>query len=323
MSRTSLTDQLVDLRRARTGENPSQAVPAVRAALASLSADDRAALVAALRDGVPVSDRIADALLPAATTTAQRELEARVLQAVSDSAGYLHLRPPASITRSAHAVAAVQLDGPVVRLHPAPLAVGPLLYELLPRTEAGQLLGLPGLRSRQHPRSAELFLVHEPGASVVLAGVDATGWEAAQRYVRALLEHRGVPTERITGPALTAAERAHLAEHGAVAGPADAGSALLRRVHLFAAAPWLRVWGTDGQWWLDRPGDDDPAGTADRLLHPVFGLPGFGRSVDGPDVVSLSDGATTVHLRAVQAPDPVLDERMAALRWPREYTPWE
>ena len=33
MSRTSLTDQLVDLRRVYTGENLSQAVPAVKAAL--------------------------------------------------------------------------------------------------------------------------------------------------------------------------------------------------------------------------------------------------------------------------------------------------
>src|SRR5690348_1629170 len=185
MARLSITDQLADLRRTYTGENLSQAVPAVRAG----------------------------ELLPDATAEAQQQLEAKVLLAGCAAASVLQLMPPASIVRPAHAFRTVE-PGEELKLHLNDRALGPLLFELLPRTEGGFGMGVAGLQHRQHRRSAELTTGN---AAVVLVGVDEAAWDLGMRYVRWMHDHRGVEYVDGGGSDEEVAESA-------------TGSALLRRV---------------------------------------------------------------------------------------------
>lgn len=320
MSRTSLTDQLVDQRRVYTGENLSQAVPAIKAALGACSADDRDRVIDALRGRAPLSDRLRVALLPEALSTAQRELEAAVLKVASDAAAHLQLRPPASMLRPAHAFRAVEPFA-VPRLHLADHALGPLLYELLPRIEQTWVSGVPGVRVRQHPRSVELYLRDDPDVRIVLAGVDAAAWDVGMAYVHRLLTDRNLDSVFADGE-LTDPERAHLAEYGRSPGPAVLGSALLRRTHLFARTPWLRSWSQGTQWWLEWPAGLGLVWTSDRLADPVFGLADVADAPSAAGGLGLAVGPNTLFLREVDSPDPAHEEALGAMDWPAGVTGW-
>ncbi|MBB4964291.1 hypothetical protein [Saccharothrix violaceirubra] len=310
MARSSLTDRLVDLRRGYTGENLSQAVPAVRAAL---HADDVRRRVAAALDGVGTARGL---VLPDAEDDAQRALECVVFQAGTDAGAHLQLRPPASMLRPAHAFRAAE-PGPLSRLHLTGYALGPLLFELLPREEDGWLAGVPGLRTRQHPRSLELVLL-DTEASVVFAGVDARRFAEGMDYVRTLMTGRGLTGVFVDGP-LSAAERDHLAEFPR---PTGLGSALLRRPHLFADTPWVRSWSQGDTWWVEWPESVGVTGVVDRLLDPVFGFANV-REVPGvAGGLGLSDGWRELFLRVVDGPDPAHEEALAAADWPEGVTGW-
>ncbi|GLY49603.1 hypothetical protein [Lentzea sp. NBRC 102530] len=257
MARLSITDQLADLRRTYTGENLSQAVPAVR-------------------DGDPP--------LPAAGTPAQAQLEAKVLLAACTAASMLQLMPPASIVRPAHAFRTVE-PGEPLKLHLHDRALGPLLFELLPRTEGGFGMGVAGLQRRQHRRSAELTT---GDAAVVLVGVDEAAWDLGMRYVRWMHEHRGVEYVDGGGTDEEVAESA-------------TGSGLLRRVHLWHDASWLRALPMGGAWfveWAGGPARDD---IERELAHPEFGI----------------TGQTT--LRRQDAPAQDVEEGMRTYPWPEEF----
>jgi len=257
MARLSTTDQLADLRRTYTGENLSQAVPAVR-------------------DG--------DALLPDATTDAQLQLEAKVLLAGCAAASMLQLMPPASIIRPAHAFRTVE-PGETLKLHLGDRALGPLLFELLPRTEGGFGMGVAGLGHRQYRRSAELTT---GDAGVVLAGVDEQAWNLGMRYVRWMHEHRGVEYTDGGGNDDEVAEAA-------------TGSALLRRVHLWHDASWLRALPMGGTWfveWAGGPAEDE---IRQKLGHPDFGT------------------TRPVTLRRIDAPTEDVEEGMRSYPWPEEF----
>ncbi|GAB2844724.1 hypothetical protein [Lentzea nigeriaca] len=256
MARLSITDQLADLRRAYTGENLSQAVPAVR-------------------DGE---------LLPDATTEAQRQLEAKVLLAGCTAASTLQLMPPASIIRPAHAFRTVE-PGEIPRLHLGDRALGPLLFELLPRTEAGYGMGVAGLTHRQYRRSAELAT---PDAAVVLAGVDEGAWDLGMRYVRWMHEFRGV--EYVDGGGTDEA----VAE-------AATGSALLRRVHLWHDASWLRALPMGAGWFVEWPGGPAEDEIRAKLAHPQFGT------------------TLDITLRRTEPPARDVDEAMRTYPWPEEF----
>ncbi|GAA1352716.1 hypothetical protein [Saccharothrix algeriensis] len=312
MSRSSLTEQLADLRRAYTGENLSQAVPAVRAVLHDLPADRRERVVDALRGRADARGLF----LPDAPTDDQRALECVVLQTATDASAHLQLRPPASMLRPAHVFRAVEpADRP--RLHLAEHALGPLLYELLPRHEDRWVAGVAGLRVRRHPRSVEVRLL-DLDAGVVLAGVDDRAWAAGMTYVRTLLKGRDLHGPFAEGP-LSDAEREHLAEFPR---PTGLGSAVLRRYHLFTAAPWLRSLPQLDRWWLEWPESLGVAAVADRLLHPVFGLP---RAVEAPSPaggLGLTTGWHDLYLREVDPPDPAKEEALGAVEWPEGVTGW-
>ncbi len=312
MARSSLTEQLVDLRRTYTGENLTQAVPAVKAVLHDLPGDRRERVVDALRGKADVRGLF----LPDAEEDDQRALECVVLRAGLDAGGHLQLRPPASMLRPAHAFRAVE-PGRHPRVHLTDHALGPLLYELLPRRDESWVAGVPGLRVVHHPRSVELRLVGLD-AAVHLAGVDQRAWDDGMRYVRNLLKGRAMAATFIDGP-LTAVERDHLAE---TPYPTGVGSAVLRRYHLFAAAPWVRALAQDDRWWVEWPASLGVPKVADRLLHPVFGLPG---AVEVPSVgggLGLSTGWYDLFLREVDGPDPEHEDALAAVEWPEGVTGW-
>lgn len=256
MARLSTTDQLADLRRAYTGENLSQAVPAVR-------------------DGD---------LLPDASTEAQQQLEAKVLIAGCTAASMLQLMPPASIIRPAHVFRTVE-PGETLRLHLNDRALGPLLFELLPRTEAGFGMGVAGLAHRQHRRSAELTT---GDAGVVLAGVDENAWDLGMRYVRWMHEFRAV--EYVDG----GGNDEEVAE-------AATGSALLRRVHLWHDASWLRALPLGTGWFVEWPGGPEESEIAQKLAHPQFGT------------------TRDITLRRAEAPAQDVEEGMRTYPWPEEF----
>lgn len=277
MSRSSISDQLADLRRTYTGENLSQAAPAVRAAAQNVPNE---ALTAALR-GEPGPSV---ALLPDALSDAQRSLEARLLIAACSASSYLQFRPPASILRPAHVFTAVE-PGSSLRLHLSTGALGPLLYELLPRMEAGYPMGVAGLVHEQHRRSVSLRL---GSADVVLAGVDEAAWALGMRWVRWMVDFRGLDTVMGTGgsddPVLSA----------------RTGSALLRRLNLFASASWTRVLAQD-TWWVEWAGGPSVDEVSVALRHPLFGT-------DSP-----------VRLRRQDAPAVDIDPDMRTWPWPDEF----
>lgn len=256
MARLSTTDQLADLRRIYTGENLSQAVPAVRS-------------------GEP---------LPDATTEVQRQLEAKVLVAACTAASVLQLMPPASIIRPAHAFRTVE-PGETLKLHLTGRALGPLLFELLPRTEAGFGLGVAGLTHRQYRRSAELTT---GDAGVVLVGVDERAWDLGLRYVRWMHEFRGVEYTDGGGNAEPAPEAA-------------TGSALLRRVHLWHEASWLRALPLGETWFVEWAGGPAEAEIRDRLSHRDFGT------------------TREITLRRIDAPAEDVEEGMRTYPWPEEF----
>ncbi|WNV89566.1 hypothetical protein [Umezawaea sp. Da 62-37] len=321
MSRTSLTDQLVDLRRVHTGENLTQAVPAVKAALVDLTADDRDHIVNALRGRAELPLPLREALLPPAPTTAQRELEAALFRVASDAASHLQLRPPASMLRPAHAFRAVEpFDVP--RLHLTAHALGPVLYELLPRLEDDWVAGMAGLRTTHHPRAVELTTL-DSDARVILAGIDPTAWDLGMAYVHQLLADRALDSVFASGP-LTKAEQDHLAAHGRTPGPAPIGSALLRRTNLFSKASWLRSWSQGQQWWLEWP---ESLGlglsrVADQLKNNVFGLPNATEAPSTTGGLSLAIGPDLLFLREINGPDSSNEEALAAFDWPAGVTGW-
>lgn len=256
MARLSITDQHADLRRAYTGENLSQAVPAVR-------------------DGE---------LLPDATTEAQRQLEAKVLLAGCTAASMLQLMPPASIIRPAHAFAAVE-PGETLKLHLGPNTLGPLLFELLPRTEAGYGMGVAGLTRRQYRRSAEL---RAGDAGVVLVDVDESEWDLGMRYVRWMHEFRGVEYTEGGGNSEEITKAA-------------TGSALLRRVHLWHDACWLRALPLGDAWFVEWPGGPVEEQIREKLADPRFGT------------------ACEITLRRGDAPTEDVEEGMRTYPWPAEF----
>lgn len=314
MARSSLTEQLVDLRRTYTGENLSQAVPAVKAVLHDLPDDRRERVVDALRGG---KADVRGLFLPDAEDDGQRALESVVLQAGLDAAAHLQLRPPASMLRPAHAFGVVE-PGTRLRLHLTEHALGPLLYELLPRRDGDWVAGVAGLRVVHHPRSVELRLLDLDAAAVHLAGVDERAWATGMAYVRNLLAGRDLAGTFLDGP-LTRAERDHLEE---TPRPTGVGSAVLRRYHLFSAAPWVRALAQGDQWWVEWPASLGVPKVADRLLHPVFGLP---RSVEVPSAaggLGISTGWYDLFLREVEGPDPANEPALAAVEWPKGVTGW-
>ena len=256
MARLSITDQLADLRRTYTGENLSQAVPAVRAG----------------------------SLLPDATTEAQRQLEAKVLIAGCSAASMLQLMPPASIIRPAHAFRSVE-PGETLKLHLGERALGPLLFELLPRTEAGYGTGVAGLTHRQYRRSAELTT---GDAGVVLSGVDETAWDLGMRYVRWMHEFRG-------------AEYTEGGGNGEETPEAATGSALLRRVHLWHDASWLRALPLGTGWFVEWPGGPSEDEIRAKLADPRFGT------------------TREITLRRAEPPAQDVEEGMRTYPWPEEF----
>ncbi|KAA2254038.1 hypothetical protein F0L68_30970 [Solihabitans fulvus] len=336
MARTSLTEQLVDLRGRYTGENPSQATPAIRPVVADLGDVRRNALVDALRADSghrPVlPPELRRALFPEATSVAQQELELGLLRAVSSSASHLQLGSGDGRERPTQLLRSVELERApfhTLTLHPHEVALGPLLLELLPRVVFDELNGVPGLRHRQFDRCVELYLVDtEPAARVVLAGVGRRAWHAATTFADLWLRERHTPARWIgldQPGELTSLERSRIAAEGRVPGPAALGSAVFRRSLLLGRAGWLTAWAQGAKLIVEWPAGPSLVEVADLLAHPVFGLPEAFEQLDaGPDSISFVelDGVGELFLRTVQAPTQSFSDSLNQFRWRPEYTAW-
>jgi hypothetical protein len=180
----NLTDRLVDLRTAFTGETRRAAVSAVARFASAMNHNDRTTLLELLtptnatlpfgQAGGAVDPHLRE-LIPDASRCAQRELEAGVLEAACEAINQLHGRPPVSTFRPATVLLAVHPQPDSLGIRVDPIAIGPLLAELVPcpNSESAtpdhdtEVTGVPGLRVRRRGHAVELRLVDAPGEALV------------------------------------------------------------------------------------------------------------------------------------------------------------
>jgi hypothetical protein len=209
-NRSSLLRRLTELRRCYTGETDSSVVPAISQGLHGLDTHDRAQLLEVLDHNyvtrlmgepshVRLPTRIRHAVLPHAATPAQQELEACVLAAASRAVNHLLLRPPADLSRPARIFRMVRSLPDDLVIHLEPLALAPLLAELLPKTVNDDIQGVPGLRVKPHRRHLELHLIDtDTTAMVLLATTSHRQWTAALAYIDAACPGTPVTSDSLT-----------------------------------------------------------------------------------------------------------------------------
>ncbi|WP_406635803.1 hypothetical protein [Amycolatopsis sp. WGS_07] len=218
------------------------------------------------------------ALLPDAHSRDQMELEAGLLSAASEAFNHLHTHPEGSLTRPVPVIGASLPRRDRLQVRIVPVAVPPLLHELLPFELDGEVSGIPGVRARVHRRSTELFLLDAPDAVVELVGVGKKAWQAATawRYAFNLKAPEGVSLADASPERLTPDESRSLASYGRAFGPVDIASGFVRRIAVLRHTLWVRAWPTGGfDLNVEWPGDEPrQAHVALQLAHPVLGLPG-------------------------------------------------
>lgn len=191
---------LLNRRRVATGESHQEALTALQCAMTKLFhagwanvADHLALTHPVMRAPLDVVQEVA---LPRARHLAQAELEAGILEAVSNSINHLHNRPPFNLHRQARVIDSVSPRFDKLTLHVVPHALGPLVTELLPTTyddpTMDEIYGLPGLRYDIGRRHVRLYLVDHPTTTRVdLLGITRTQWKAALAYRSASLTASG------------------------------------------------------------------------------------------------------------------------------------
>ncbi|MEV8609469.1 hypothetical protein AB0383_16310 [Amycolatopsis sp. NPDC051373] len=279
---------LVERRRTRTGESFQKAKDQLIAGASGLSADERSDLrtlatatmmPAPFGPEVDVPPAVRNAALPDAATNAQIELESGVLDAVTRAVNHLHTHPEGGLTRPAVVLQSVTPLRDRLQIRVDPIAVAPLLYEILPSEFEGEVSGVKGLRVRLHRRSMELFLIDFPDAVVELVGTARQAWHAAEAY-RAVRNRDELATDvrlyRAAPDTLTQVETQALDSYGRAFGPAEVASGLLRRIALLRDALWIRTWPTGcAHFNVEWPGDNPRRSEAAlALADPLFGLPG-------------------------------------------------
>jgi hypothetical protein len=290
VARTSLRDELIDLRCRYTGERRGEAASAIARVTATMPARQRDAVVWVLRADetawadVPAThgvelERLRPLLMPDAVTLDQQVLEISVLLAAVRAVNHLHHRPPASFLRPAHALRAVYPGrgsgmGLALRLD-GPHALGPLLFELLPTVNEVKVAGVTGLRPRRSGGSLVLGILDKP-ASIIIRDVTKQTWESAVAFLEEALV--GMPQKewlwRRSPDRLTTEEARHRAEFPRPPWSVGLASAFARRHLLLSKTCWIEVWqrGTGGK--VAYTGGPAPFAIATGLLHPLFGLPG-------------------------------------------------
>ncbi|WP_214402552.1 hypothetical protein [Pseudonocardia lacus] len=291
MGRTSLQQELVDLRRWYTRERISEAAPAISAALAGFTASDRRLLVDALRSHgrdpfatplVVTHHEIAGAralLMPDAEDADQRALESSLLLAAAAAVRHLHWRPPGTLLRPAQVVAAVlpgraTRPGGIALALTGPDVLGPFLAEALPHRGDDGVSGTPGLRVRPHGDHLELQLLGT-NATAVIRNVPAAVRAAAMAYLTdAFDDDRGRRLWDLSPDRITSAEHRHHAQAPVPPDLVGLGSGLLRRLPLLRHALFADAFFQARSWKIQWTGHLEAAAVAADLRHPVFGLPG-------------------------------------------------
>ncbi|GAB3699204.1 hypothetical protein [Saccharopolyspora tripterygii] len=284
-----LQDSLVESRREFTGEARSEAAPPVKSLLQAMSVADRRQLEALVRAdlsaavrgdaGLPdLPNHVRQVLLPDCRSVAQQELEAGLFVAAGAAAQHLCFRVPADIARPARVIRGVEpgcAPDFLPTVHLEPFALGPLLFELLPRSlDDDEVSGVPGVRYKQYQRSVVLFLADDPQARVSLAGVDRQHWKDAWTFAACSTGEPQSWFHRDERSKITRDEREYLDSHGRVLhSPPALGSALFRRAGLFRGLSELRVLGGPTEQRVIWSKGASCSDIASRLLHPLFGLP--------------------------------------------------
>jgi hypothetical protein len=350
-NRSSLIRRLAELRSSFTGETDSSVLPAISQGGQLLDTADRTRLLETLSHNwvtramgentvAPLARNIRQAVMPDATTDAQRELESGVLAAAGRAVNYLHLRRPADLLRPAKVFRMVRPQPVELVLHIEPPSLAPLLLELMPRITDDDVLGIPGLRAKLHRRHVELYLIDtDPVATVLLANVSYRQWTAAMAFVESAAPQPAGALRWLGNDPhpLTPQECEVLTSRHRAPGPAHLTSALLRRALVFGDALWFMVWARG----CDTAKVEWPVGPslpriASQLIHPVFGLPGdiFRILQVGEDYLSITDHrgprcaqhplseAPSLVLRPALAPDSAFDAHTVAAGWHDAGEPW-
>jgi hypothetical protein len=316
---------VAELRSALTGEPATRLVPATQGALANLNQSQQAQLADVVSEGISgfngrllgvasptVDHMIRSAVLPDATTTAQRELETAVLLAVGRAHNYR--RPDSDGPRATLCKWVRPRDSELV-LMLTPQAQTAVLAELVPREHDGRLVGLAGLRLRQHHGHAELFLADANQQAMVRVP------RISHRQLAAALAFSGVTAGSLAWPstlpsALSDIE-ALFAAAGRVAGPTALGSALLRRLGVLGNAERIAIETVGSCLRLDWTGGASAAWVATLLTHPVAGVPDdtFTTTMppDGTIIVACDGLRGSLALRRSEPAEPKLGDGLTIM----------
>lgn len=285
------TEHLAKCRGRVTGESRKALKALLRDVEEALSDSERDALATVLRgESADLPRRIAERILPAAVAAAQRDLEGAVFVALLRALDHLLSHRTAWSARLGDVVHKVESDRNRVWLHVNPVILGPLLCELLPVNDGGEVRGVCGLRVQPlRGHMLEFYLIdRREQARVVLTGVTEGHELAAWAYV-ALTKPEALAVCKTYADKLSPAEF----RHRVTCPDSTLTSALLRRSHLLRDVWWLKVT-RDGrrlvsvEWQEEQQESRILAG----LCHPVVGVgaetkpswSGLGlASVKGPD----------------------------------------
>jgi hypothetical protein len=318
--------RVAELRSALTGEPATQLVPTTQGTLANLNQSQQVQLAGIVSEGISgfsgrllgvasptVDHMIRSAVLPDATTAAQRELETAVLLAIGRAHNY---RRPDANGLGAKPYKWVRPRDSELVLMLTPQALAAVLAELVPREHGGRLVGLAGLRIRQNHGHAELFLADtNPQAMVRVPRI-------SRRQLAAALAFNGVTAGSPAWPggllpALSDIEALFAAAGRVASGPTALGSAMLRRLGALGDVEQIVIDAVGSCLRLDWTGDASAARVATLLTHPVAGLPDemFTTTMPADGTIILSCGGLrgSIALRRSDPAAPKLGDRLTIM----------
>lgn len=205
MRTSALTNKLIEHRARLTGESSHALRRWAQALDHTLPADEKAALLEAVRHPSPALDEtpkspllprdLRQRVFPDARTQAQRELETGVLHALARVGNHLAHHPRAWTYRLDQVLTSIHPEPNSLQLQVDPRVLGPLLAELLPLNEDEdeanpEVYGTAGARARwegtRKSGGVELSLADQGAAAqVIMTGIGARQWNAAKEYLHA------------------------------------------------------------------------------------------------------------------------------------------
>ncbi|MBB5157407.1 hypothetical protein [Saccharopolyspora phatthalungensis] len=259
---------LVELRRANTGEEPSRAKNCI-GPLAN-ETDER---------------ELRNSLIPEAHSLHQRVLETSLLLAIRDGAVLV-----SDFRHRFHQVflsVSPRKERLVAELNPA--VSNPFFKALLANEEpspSGD--GVPGLRLESGQNGIDLRLLDETGtltdAKLEIKNINLDDWDKIWNDINRTVEHeyRRVDPLLDRSPQLSRGERDGMTHQRKRCGPVGLGSAMLRRIGLLAGARAVDVWPGLGKTQIHVEIDSGPSisSIVSALQHPIAGVTNYAEVLD-------------------------------------------